>query len=161
MARSLCVLLFCWKQLSAEQLRWIPDRWSRIHHGFAPSLTSNHFSIFEMASIRLKWRVPLRGEIQWANVSTTLTKKPFTCARSIKSTSVSCISVVVTLVGTVNTDPHVWYGSWKGRRRLTKVLGVFISQDLKICLKPAQSWKLGRYWLLVSGCWFEVRHNNV
>ncbi len=47
------------------------------------------------------------GEIQWANVSTTLTKKPVTCARNTKSTSVSPVSVAVIQVGTASTGPRV------------------------------------------------------
>jgi hypothetical protein len=90
-----------------------------------------------MASIRLKWMVPMRGAIQWVNVSTTQIRKPVTCARNIKSTRVRRVFVAVIPAATVSTDPHVWYGSWKGRRRQRKIgfLAVFISQDLKIHVK--------------------------
>ncbi len=57
-------------------------------------------------SLQLMRRVPLPGEIQWANVSTTQIKKPGTCARNTKCISVRGVSFAVILAVTVKTDPH-------------------------------------------------------
>jgi hypothetical protein len=54
-------------------------------------------------------------------VSTIQIEKPVICARNIRSTNVSRVFVAVTLAGTVNTDPHVLYGSWRKRRRERKI----------------------------------------
>jgi hypothetical protein len=62
-----------------------------------------------------------RGEIQWENVSTIQIEKPVTCARNIKSTNAKRVFVAVIPAGTVNTDPHVLYGSWRKRRRQRKI----------------------------------------
>jgi len=65
--------------------------------------------------------VPLSGEIQWVNVSTIQIEKPVICARNIRSTNVRRVFAAVIPAGTVNTDPHVLYGSWRKRRRQRKI----------------------------------------
>jgi len=65
--------------------------------------------------------VPLPGEIQWVNVSTIQIEKPVICARNIRSTNVRRVFAAVIPAGTVNTDPHVLYGSWRKRRRQRKI----------------------------------------
>lgn len=90
-----------------------------------------------------------RGEIQWDNVSTIQIEKPVTCARNIKSTNVKRVFVAVIPAGTVNTDPHVLYGSWRKRRRQRSIgfLCVYEFQDLNTCPPCREN-------LTDAGCWF-------
>jgi hypothetical protein len=81
-----------------------------------------------------------RGEIQWENVSTIQIEKPVTCARNIKSTNVKRVFVAVIPAGTVNTDPHVLYGSWRKRGRQRKIGYLILSnkpgRELESCFAP-------------------------